>query len=102
MENQSQFIDSTTMSLDPLSLHSHPTARFDPNETPTVNSTNPNYQPGSFDHSMVTEKTTHELKKGQQHVEDIITKSKRILKQHCKNFVFLNEMKRNEEIFSIF
>lgn len=31
---------------------------------------------------MVTEKTTHELKKGQQQVEDIITKSKRIFKQH--------------------
>lgn len=96
MDNQNEYIDSTTTtSIDPLSLHSHPTARFDPNETPTVNSTNPNYQPNSANTSHSWEKTNlsttlegttdkakTELKKGQQHVEDIITKSKRLIKQH--------------------
>lgn len=86
MENQSQYIDSTTTSLDPLALNSHPTARYAPDEAPTINSTNPNYQPNpssahSFDTSM-GEKTTHDLKKGHQQVEDIITKSKRLMKQH--------------------
>lgn len=86
MENQSEFIDSTTTSLDPFSLHAHP-ARYDPNETPTVNSTNPNYNPPSsvsqaFDEA--SEKAKTEFKKGHQQVEDIITKSKRVIKQQCK------------------
>lgn len=33
----------------------------------------------------IAEKSKTELKKGQHQVEDIFTKSKRILKQHCKS-----------------
>jgi len=91
MEAQSYNIDSTTDNWHKTSLIDHST-RFDPNETPTVNSTNPNYQPLSSTNNHTWEKnnstietavdkTKGELKKGQQHAEDIITKSKRLLSQ---------------------
>lgn len=96
MEPQSYDIDSTTSGYTKASLIDHST-RYDPNETPTVNSTNPNYQPTSTtnngnhswekNHSTIetaAEKTKGELKKGQQHAEDIITKSKRLLTRQCK------------------
>jgi len=87
MESQSYDVDSTTGGWTKSSVIDH-TARFDPNETPTVNSTNPNYHPtpssnGSMSEPAVSKATT-ELKKGQQHAEDIITKSKRVL-QHQWN-----------------
>ena len=95
MDDQSNDIDSTTHipSLknynDPISSH------HDVDQTPAINATNPNYSP-------VTTTTTHnwetnnpvvdsiankgktELKKGQQQAEDIITKTKKVIKQHCK------------------
>jgi len=87
MEPQSYDIDSTTTGWNKSPLNDHST-RYDPNETPTVNSTNPNYNPTSALNNSVTEaaahKATGELKKGQQHVEDIVTKSKRLIKQQCK------------------
>lgn len=94
MEAQSYNIDSTTDSWNKSSLNDH-TTRFDPNETPTVNSTNPNYNPTPSTNNHTWEKTNsvietaadkakEELKKGQQHAEDIVTKSRRLLKQQCK------------------
>ena len=95
MEAQNHSIDSTTDGWNKKSLPDHST-RYDPNETPTVNSTNPNYQPTSTtnnnhswekNHSGIetaVDKAKGELKKGQQHAEDIITKSKRLLNQQCK------------------
>jgi ABC-type multidrug transport system fused ATPase/permease subunit len=84
MEPQSYDIDSTTTGWNKSPLNDH-SARYDPNETPTVNSTNPNYNPTSALNNSVTEaaahKATGELKKGQHHVEDIVTKSKRLIKQ---------------------
>jgi hypothetical protein len=95
MDAQSYDIDSTTDGWNKKSLYDHSTSRYDPNETPTVNSTNPNYQPTSTtnNHSWeknnsvietAADKAKGELKKGQQHAEDIITKSKRLLNQQCK------------------
>lgn len=96
MEPQSFTIDSTSADFSSTS-HAEYSGRFDPNETPTVNSTNPNYHPSSLNSSSSVEKNHSasadatfdkakgELKKGQQQVEDIITKSKRLLKQHCKS-----------------
>jgi hypothetical protein len=83
----------------PSSNHDH-SNRYDPNETPTVNSTNPNYHPSSTSNTntwdknnstieTAADKAKGELKKGQQHAEDIITKSKRLIAQQCK----LNEDK---------
>jgi hypothetical protein len=87
MESQSYDIDSTTMGWEKAPLKDHST-RFDPNETPTVNSTNPNYHPTSTLNNSAVEtaanKANGELKKGQQHAEDIITKSKRLVKHQCK------------------
>ncbi|CAF1065937.1 unnamed protein product [Adineta steineri] len=86
MESQSYDVDSTTVGWNKSPVMDH-SSRFDPNETPTVNSTNPNYHPSSSTttHNSVTEtaanKATAELKKGQHHAEDIITKSKRLMKQ---------------------
>lgn len=93
MEPQIQTIDSTTTEWNkPETIeirHDHH-SRFDPNEMPTVNSTNPNYHPVSLNSSTInhstettTEKSKIELKKNQQQVEDIITKSKRIFKEQC-------------------
>lgn len=94
MEPQSSDIDSTTNEMNKNSTDDH-SIRYDPNELPTVNSTNPNYHPVSATNSVNWEKNSSimgtdiskakgELKKGQQHAEDIITKSKRLLLQHCK------------------
>jgi len=100
MEPQSYSIDSTTDGWNKKSFNDHST-RYDPNETPTVNSTNPNYQPTSTSNNHSWEKNNSvietaadkakgELKKGQQHAEDIITKSKRLLNQQCKFSFFKN------------
>jgi len=91
MAAQSYNIDSTTNEYNKSSFNDHST-RYDPNETPTVNSTNPNYHPTSptNNHSWekpnsvietAADKAKGELKKGQQHAEDIITKSKRLIQQ---------------------
>lgn len=88
MESQSYDVDSTTGGWTKSAGLDH-SARFDPNEMPTVNSTNPHYNPaplssnGSLNESAVHKAAT-ELKKGQQHAEDIITKSKRVLQNQCK------------------
>lgn len=97
MDHQNYNVDSTTTewikksAMDSSSNVDYST-RMDPNEIPTVNSTNPNYHPSSTNNTHQWEKNSsiHEanidkvkgdLKKGQQQVEDIITKSKRILGQ---------------------
>jgi len=91
MEAQSYNVDSTTDGWTKSSFNDHST-RHDPNETPTVNSTNPNYHPTPTTNNHSWDKTNSvietaadkakgELKKGQQHAEDIITKSKRLLQQ---------------------
>jgi hypothetical protein len=93
METQSYDIDSTASEWNKIPSNDHST-RFDPNETPTVNSTNPNYHPSSTTnnhhsvHETAADKAKTDLKKGQQHAEDIITKSKRLLQQQCKSFGF--------------
>ncbi|CAF0830626.1 unnamed protein product [Rotaria sp. Silwood1] len=92
MEPQSQDIDSTTNEWNKSSCNDH-SIRHDPNETPTVNSTNPNYHPAPMTNNYSWEKNNStietnvdkakgEFKKGQQHAEDIITKSKRHILQH--------------------
>lgn len=94
MEPQNQTIDSTTSEF-----RSDHHLRFDPNEMPTVNSTNPNYHPSSMNTSHVsettsiasTEKLKTEFKKGPQQVEDIITKLKRVSKEQW-NHAFHNIM----------
>lgn len=91
MDAQSYTIDSTTDGYHKSQLNDHST-RYDPNETPTVNSTNPNYHPTNNNNweknnsviETAADKAKGELKKGQQHAEDIITKSKRFFKQQCK------------------
>lgn len=94
MAAQNSTIDSTTAD------NWTKTSFNDPNETPTVNSTNPNYNPSAYLHTSLNEssidKTKTDLKKGQQHAEDIITKSKRLLKQQCKSKVSL--VNRSERI----
>jgi ABC-type multidrug transport system fused ATPase/permease subunit len=91
MDGQNYNIDSTTDGWNKIPSNDHST-RYDPNETPTVNSTNPNYHSTSSTDNYNWEKTTStietaadkakgELKKGQQHAEDIITKSKRLIQQ---------------------
>ena len=94
MESQSYDIDSTTGGWTKTSHIDHSPRTYDSSETPTVNSTNPNYHPsstvnGSMNESVASKATT-ELKKGQQHAEDIITKSKRLLLQQCKCKFFLH------------
>ncbi len=99
---QSNDIDSTT---DNWIKSSYKEPHDDSDETPTINSTNPNYHPTSSTtpatHSWETNnpvvdsianKGKTELKKGQQNAENIITKTKKVLKQHCKLNVstFLN------------
>lgn len=85
MESQSFDVDSTTGGWTKTPAFDHPTRTYDLNETPTVNSTNPNYHPTSTSNGSTSEtvahKATTELKKGQQHAEDIITKSKRLFQQ---------------------
>jgi hypothetical protein len=93
MEAQNYNIDSTTDGWNKNSSNDH-SSRYDPNETPTVNSTNPNYNPASTNNynwdksnsviETAADKAKGELKKGQQNVEDIITKSKRLIKYQCK------------------
>jgi ABC-type multidrug transport system fused ATPase/permease subunit len=91
MDGQNYNIDSTTDGWNKIPSNDHST-RYDPNEIPTVNSTNPNYHSTSSTDNYNWEKTTStietaadkakgELKKGQQHAEDIITKSKRLIQQ---------------------
>lgn len=102
MEPQNDNIDSTTNGWNNNSSNDHLT-RHDPNETPTVNSTNPNYHPANNhswekSHSIMetnVEKAKNELKKGQQQAEDIITKSKKLFMQHweqtCHSIVHLEK-----------
>jgi len=91
--NQSDDIDSTT-DFNKYSVNEPQIISTNPNETPTINSTNPNYQSVSSTTSNNSWETSNpvvdslanqgkaELKKGQQQAEDIITKSKKVLKQH--------------------
>jgi hypothetical protein len=89
---QSNDIDSTT---DNWIKSSYKEPHDDSDEIPTINSTNPDYHPISSTtpatHSWETNnpvvdsianKGKTELKKGQQHAENIITKTKKVLKQH--------------------
>ncbi|CAF3319179.1 unnamed protein product [Rotaria socialis] len=92
MESQNYDVDSTTNDWNKSSSNDH-SIRHDPNEMPTVNSTNPNYHPASTtnNHSWEKNSSTIEtnvdkakevLKKGPQRAEDIITKSKRVFLQN--------------------
>ncbi|CAF1969444.1 unnamed protein product [Rotaria magnacalcarata] len=92
MESQNYDVDSTTNDWNKSSSNDH-SIRHDPNEMPTVNSTNPNYHPASTtnNHSWEKNNSTIEtnvgkakegLKKGPQRAEDIITKSKRVFLQN--------------------
>jgi hypothetical protein len=90
---QSNDIDSTTDNWNKNTFNEPPTTYEHINETPSINATNPNYHPISSTtpttpswetHSPVVDKAKTELKKGQQQAEDIITKTKRAIKQHCK------------------
>jgi len=107
MDGQNYNIDSTTDGWNKIPSNDHST-RYDPNETPTVNSTNPNYHPTSSTDNYNWEKTTStietaadkakgELKKGQQHAEDIITKSKRLIQQQCKLNQYNNRILLNQD-----
>jgi hypothetical protein len=80
MEAQHFNIDSTTDGWTKSSLSDH-SSRYDPNETPTVNSTNPNYQPTN-NHSW--DKNNSVIETAADKAEDIITKSKRLFNQQCK------------------
>jgi hypothetical protein len=87
MDHQNSHVDSTSDNYT-----KNTSDNFD--ETPTVNSVNPNYHPSSStsaswetNHPVVdslANKGKTELKKGQQQAEDIITKTKKLFKQHCK------------------
>jgi len=91
MDSQIHEIDSTTDHVNKNSFDESTPIHNDSNETPTVNATNPDYNPPSTTatHSWETNnpvvdslnKGKTELKKGQQQVEDIITKTKRLVKQ---------------------
>jgi len=97
---QSNEIDSTT-DWNKSSYNESQIISNDPrDEIPTTISTNSNYNSVSSTtpntsnpvvDSVINQGKT-ELKKGQQQTEDIITKSKKVLKQHCKLNVskFLN------------
>src|SRR4051794_40674612 len=101
---QSNDIDSTTDIWNRNTFNEPQVAHDDSDETPTINSTNPSFHPISptttTSHSWETShpvvdslaKGKTELKKDQQHPENIIIKGKRCLKQHCKLNVleFLN------------
>ncbi|CAF0848304.1 unnamed protein product [Adineta steineri] len=92
MDSQSHEIDSTTEQLHKTTYDDVIPPRYDTNETPTINSTNPDYNPPSTPtvHHMETNnpvvdslnKGKTEFKRAQQQTEDIITKTKRIVKQH--------------------
>jgi hypothetical protein len=89
--SQSDVIDSTEDSWKPTAVAHEPSVRSnDSDETPTINSTNPDYHPTSTTNNWETNnpvvdsianKGKTELKKGQQQAEDIITKTKRVIKQ---------------------
>jgi len=91
---QSNDIDSTTDNWNKNSFNEPHIISNDPNEIPTINSTNPNYHPisptiptNSWETSnpvvdSIANQGKTELKKGQHQTEDIITKSKKVLKQH--------------------
>ncbi|CAF3376626.1 unnamed protein product [Rotaria sp. Silwood1] len=111
MEPQSQDIDSTTNEWNKSSCNDH-SIRHDPNETPTVNSTNPNYHPAPMTNNYSWEKNNStietnvdkakgEFKKGQQHAEDIITKSKRHILQHFTNLIYWQNPIESGIVFGI-
>jgi len=89
---QTNDIDSTTENWNKSSFNEPRIEHVDPNEIPTINSTNPNYHPISptthgweTTHPVIdslAHKGQTELKKGQQQAEDIITKTKKVVKQH--------------------
>jgi hypothetical protein len=93
---QSYDVDSTTDDWNKNSAHEPLIDLADGDEMPAINASNPSYHPIP---STTTSQTNHpvvdslanqaktELKKGQQQAEDIITKTKRVLKQHCKSNV---------------
>jgi hypothetical protein len=97
---QSNDIDSTTDWNKNSYNESQITSNDPSDEIPIITSTNSNYNSVSSTtpntsnpvvDSVINQGKT-ELKKGQQQTEDIITKSKKVLKQHCKLNVskFLN------------
>jgi hypothetical protein len=83
---QSNDADSTTNTGDHWNSNSYNdsvTTRRDLNETPTVNSTNPNYNPITSNPTVdsLVNKGKTELKKGQHQAEDIVTKTKKVVQQ---------------------
>ena len=91
---QSNDADSTTGMGDQWNSNSYNdsvTTRRDINETPTVNSTNPNYNPTTSNPAVdsLVNKGKTELKKGQQQAEDIVTKTKKVVQQQCKFTVII-------------
>lgn len=98
---QTDEIDSTTdTNWNRTTVH-EPLMTFDDDNDniPAINSTNPNFHPITPPPTTTTtyirethnpvvdslgEKAKTELKKGQHQTEDIITRTKRILKEHCK------------------
>ena len=97
---QSNDVDSTTVTGDHWNSNSYNesvTTRHDPNETPTVNSTNPNYNSSNSNNretsnpvvDSLANKGKTELKKGQQQAEDIVTKTKKVVQQQCRFNMFV-------------
>lgn len=101
--SQSDDIDSNTQNWQTAPIDEPLISLNQVDETPIINTTNADFHPTSIPPTTptttaktqnwetsnpvvdsVTNKTKEEFKKGQQQVEDIATKTKRILKQNCK------------------
>ena len=97
--NQNDDIDSTThnynrTTFDETRINADDAkeiriTRDGPDEIPVITTTNPNSSSVSSTTTnpvidSVTNKAKAELKQGQQQAEHVITKTKRIFKQHCK------------------
>ncbi|CAF4802349.1 unnamed protein product, partial [Rotaria magnacalcarata] len=68
MESQNYDVDSTTNDWNKSSSNDH-SIRHDPNEMPTVNSTNPNYHPASTTNN-------HSWEKNNSTIETNVDKAK--------------------------
>ncbi|CAF1124036.1 unnamed protein product [Adineta ricciae] len=92
MDTQSTDFDLMTDQVEGVGHEEIVPPRYDPDETPAINSTNPDFIPPPITPSHQTDITNPvvdtlnkgktELKRGQQQAEDIITKTKKIIKQH--------------------
>ena len=93
---QNDETDSTTETNWNRNNVNEPLMRFeDDDDMPAINAANPNFHPvtpprttTTITHNPVVdslgEKAKSEIKKGQHQAEDIITRTKRICKEHCK------------------